>query len=79
MYLDRNLTVANQAWDEINIDVGTVALDYDLTQDLGLPAAQVFPWDESKNIYLLAGYHDMHCLVRYSFQALSRHVFTIVS
>jgi hypothetical protein len=30
---------------------------------MGLPKAQRFPYDESKGIYLLNGYHSLHCLV----------------
>lgn len=30
---------------------------------MGLPEAQTFPWDDNKGLYLLNGYHNLHCLV----------------
>lgn len=55
---------ADRAWDAINIDNGSLALDYAYIEKMGLPRAQPFPWDGTKGIYLLNGYHGMHCLVR---------------
>ncbi|KAL9012797.1 MAG: hypothetical protein Q9173_002461 [Seirophora scorigena] len=63
-YTDSNIEAADQAWDDINIDMGTVALDDAYVAAMDLPEAQRFPWDEKKSIYLLAGFHDLHCLVR---------------
>ena len=53
----------NQAWDDINIDAGTVALEDAYVDTIELPKAQRFPWDESKGIYYIDGYHNLHCLV----------------
>ena len=55
---------ADRAWDSISIDNGSIALDPAYVQKMGLPHAQPFPWDATKGIYLLNGYHSMHCLVR---------------
>ena len=41
-----------------------VALPADFATANGLPLAQRFPWDPSKGIYLLNGYHNLHCIVR---------------
>jgi hypothetical protein len=54
----------DQAWDAISIDSGSIALSPAYTDKMGLPRAQEFPLDRSKGIYLLNGYHSMHCLVR---------------
>ena len=74
--MSENATVADQAWEDINIDIGTIALDNNYAQRLNLPAAQPFPWDESKGIYLLAGFHDLHCLVSSPPGASPAHVKT---
>lgn len=62
IFLDEDPKVADQAWDDINIDIGTIALDKSYAASMNLPEAQQFPWDESKSIYLLTGFHDLHCL-----------------
>lgn len=62
VFLDEDPKVADQAWDDINIDIGTIALDKSYAASMNLPEAQQFPWDESKSIYLLTGFHDLHCL-----------------
>ena len=42
-----------------------VALPYTWTEKKGLPDAQVFPWDHDQGLYVLNGYHALHCLVSY--------------
>ena len=49
----------------MNEDLGLVALDDEYVAAKGLPLAQRYPWDTSKGMYLLQGYHNLHCLVRY--------------
>lgn len=73
IFLDEDPKVADQAWDDINIDIGTIALDKSYASSMNLPEAQQFPWDESKSIYLLTGFHDLHCLAssRVSFPNLN--------
>ena len=55
--------MTDQAWEDINIDAGNVALDKSYAEEMGLPKAQDFPWDRSKGIYYINGYHNLHCLV----------------
>lgn len=62
-YFGEDEIVADRLWDDINIDNGTVALADSFTQAKGLPSSQRFPWDQEKGIYLLNGFHSMHCLV----------------
>jgi hypothetical protein len=45
-------------------DGGSVALSRDFARDQGLPDAAVTPEDPDKMIYLVAGYHQLHCAVR---------------
>lgn len=42
---------------------GIIALSDSEVEDMGLPYAQRFPWDFTKGIYLLNGYHNLHCVV----------------
>lgn len=62
-YTDYNETLAKKLWDEINIDVGMVALPEEFAVANKLPVAQRFPWDSSRGIYLLNGHHNLHCIV----------------
>ena len=58
-----NQTEADRSWDNISVDAGSVALSDSYSRSMGLPEAQRFPWDTSKGLYLLNGYHNLHCLV----------------
>lgn len=62
-YATDNLTLAAELWDGINFDVGFVALPYEWTAEKTLPRAQPFPWDHEQGLYVLNGYHALHCLV----------------
>lgn len=63
LYDSENKTKMDQAWDDISIDAGNVALGDSFVEAMGLPKAQRFPWDGSKGIYYLNGYQNLHCLV----------------
>ena len=63
-YFGEDEAAADRLWDDINIDNGTVALSDSFVEAMGLPTAQRFPWDQEKGVYLLNGFHSMHCLVR---------------
>ena len=56
--------MADRIWEEIRVDNGTVALHDSYVEAMGLPTSQRFPWDQDKGLYLLNGFHSMHCLVR---------------
>lgn len=64
-YTDRNDTFRDELWQSINIDEGMIALPDEIAIEKGLPLAQRFPWDHSKGVYLLHGYHNLHCVVRH--------------
>lgn len=69
-YANPNLTESGPLWDAINFDIGMVALWYTWTDFKDLPRAQVFPWDHDQGLYVINGYHALHCLVILSrFQA----------
>ena len=62
-YSNPNLTEASPLWEAIDYDSGVVALSKFYASEKGLPESQSFPWDQSKGIYFLNGYHNLHCLV----------------
>jgi len=60
-FSSENLDLANELWEKIDFDPGVIALDEDFIKSKGLPAAQPHPWDVSKSLYLINGYHNLHC------------------
>lgn len=63
-FMDRHhKTKTDQAWNSIDFSAGMIAIDDKEAAELGLPRSQRFPWDDSKGIYLLNAYHNLHCLV----------------
>ena len=61
--MNENLTVASEAWEKLSGDPGVVALSDDWVVEKHLPKALRFPWDETKGVYLLQSFHNLHCLV----------------
>ncbi|KAI1124349.1 hypothetical protein F5Y10DRAFT_249615 [Nemania abortiva] len=61
-YSSDNATLQDELWYGINVDHAVVALSDQWAVDHGLRTAQRFPWDESKGIYILHGFHNLHCL-----------------
>lgn len=61
-YSSDNETLKDQLWHDINVDHGVVALSDDWVAQHGLRSAQRFPWDTTKGIYILHGFHNLHCL-----------------
>jgi len=58
----KNNTFRDQLWDGIDIDRSVIALDHDEAALLGLPRSQNFVWDETKGIYIINAYHQLHCI-----------------
>ncbi|MCJ1462680.1 hypothetical protein MMC07_001283 [Pseudocyphellaria aurata] len=61
-YFGEDEALADRLWENISIDNGTVALGDSYVEAIGLPTSQRFPWDQEKGLYLLNGFHSMHCL-----------------
>lgn len=57
---DHDLSALDEHWLNMNTWVGAVALPKDLHAGGSLP----FPWDETKNVYNINAFHNLHCLVR---------------
>ena len=54
---------ADRHWANIDIDAGVIALSDSYVSEKGLPEAMRFPWDDTKGIYFIDAYHNLHCLV----------------
>ncbi|OQE43416.1 hypothetical protein PENCOP_c003G08181 [Penicillium coprophilum] len=61
-YSSHNTALADALWHSINIDSGVVALSDSFAASHNLRSAQRFPWDTNKGIYILHGFHNLHCL-----------------
>ncbi|GAP83925.1 putative protein of unknown function DUF3328 [Rosellinia necatrix] len=61
-YSTDNDTLQDELWYNINVDSAVVALSDDWVDQHDLRRAQRFPWDQSKGIYILHGFHNLHCL-----------------
>ncbi|KAF6224524.1 hypothetical protein HO133_011101 [Letharia lupina] len=51
-------------WGALDISPGTIALSDEFAAQNGLPRSQRFPWDQSKGIYIIGAFHQMHCLIK---------------
>ena len=61
-YSSSDLATANAAWDRYKIN-GFVALPKAWTADRQWPSARDMPGDTDKGIYVVDGFHQLHCLV----------------
>ncbi|KAL8770271.1 MAG: hypothetical protein Q9209_003907 [Squamulea sp. 1 TL-2023] len=63
-YSSTNLEEASKLWEtSLDIDTGMLALTDEFVRKEGLPTvAGRFPWDDSKSIFFISGFHDLHCL-----------------
>ncbi|KAL5335748.1 hypothetical protein BJX70DRAFT_374384 [Aspergillus crustosus] len=61
-YTSANTTLSQTLWSAINIDAGVVALSSSFSTSHNLRPAQHFPWDKDKGIYILHGFHNLHCI-----------------
>ena len=64
------VAAVDQAWDAIVPAHGIVAVDRAWAATRGFPDSLSWPSDESKGVYIIDAYHQLHCLVRAS--SLSR-------
>lgn len=64
-----------ELWDGINFDAGMIYISSEYADSMELLPSQSFPWDPNLKIYLLNGYHNLHCLVRFADSAYREVVF----
>jgi hypothetical protein len=70
-----NERLSNALWEGIDTSPICVALTDDWALSRGLPIAGRFPWDDSKGVYFLKSFHDLHCLVGHPYP-LTVYIFT---
>lgn len=60
-----NRTIQDAAWDHPDMEpwANFVALKPEEVATYDLPAAQRWPWDVSKQVYILTAAHELHCVV----------------
>ncbi|RYP63327.1 hypothetical protein DL769_006999 [Monosporascus sp. CRB-8-3] len=79
-YTGKNITVVEELWEKLSGDPGVVALPQHYVKEKRLPHAYRFPWDDDKGVYLLHGFHNLHCLrtlfryVMYAERGLPQHI-----
>ncbi|KAI0480017.1 hypothetical protein F4859DRAFT_478153 [Xylaria cf. heliscus] len=79
-YTSDNLSAVVPLWEKLSGDLGVVALSEDYVKEKHLPHALRFPWDTTKGVYLLQGFHNLHCLrtlfryVMYTEQGLPQRI-----
>lgn len=60
---NENASRTASLWHDIDIDSGVIALSDEYVAAKSLLLAQRFPWDATKGVYIVHGYHNLHCLV----------------
>ncbi|MCJ1404638.1 hypothetical protein MMC11_007864 [Xylographa trunciseda] len=62
VFFNDNLTSVFEAWEQVDHDPGVIALPDAYVAEKQLPLSQRFEWDDTKGVYLVNGYHNLHCL-----------------
>lgn len=61
-YSNVNQSISDIAWSHFTTN-GFVAIPHREAARAGLPAAEDFPDDAEKGVYVLSGFHELHCVV----------------
>jgi hypothetical protein len=61
-YSNVNQSISDIAWSGFTT-IGFVAITHREAARVGLPAAKDFPDDAEKGAYILAGFHELHCVI----------------
>lgn len=63
-YTSSNQTLSDEMFKALNTDDGVIAVDPEWAAARGLPPSTGrFPWDTEKRLYVINGYHGIHCIV----------------
>ncbi|KAK4502426.1 hypothetical protein PRZ48_005851 [Zasmidium cellare] len=62
-YSSSNRTLSDGLWHNLRPAYGTVALDLEWAEQQRLPETELHPDDPTKGVYILDGYHQIHCLI----------------
>jgi len=73
-YSEKNETRVDELWDAIQPSHGFVAIDRHWASQRHWPESMRLPSDESKGVYLLQAYHQIHCIriIRKTFWELAK-------
>jgi hypothetical protein len=58
-----NKTQVDEFWESLDSSPVIVALDHEYSDSHGLARSVPFPWDETKGVYHIKAFHQVHCLV----------------
>ncbi|KAL4747570.1 hypothetical protein BDW72DRAFT_209508 [Aspergillus terricola var. indicus] len=61
-YSDVNQSTSGAVWKQFTTN-GFVAILHSQAAEAGLPIAEDFPGDHSKGVYVLDGFHQLHCVI----------------
>lgn len=61
-YSNVNQSISDIAWSGFTTN-GFIAIPHREAARAGLPAAEDFPDDAEKGVYVLGGFHELHCVV----------------
>ena len=62
-YTSPNHTEANAAWKAIQPGHGVVAVEHDWAAQRQLPTTMDLPSNPNMSVYVIEGYHALHCIV----------------
>ncbi|KAF2740754.1 hypothetical protein EJ04DRAFT_164736 [Polyplosphaeria fusca] len=62
-YVDSNSTIADAHWESLDLDRGWIAMSHSYAIERGMLAGLPLPDDPEKGLFVLDGYHQMHCLM----------------
>ena len=69
-WCSNNNARTDELWKGFAPNVGMVAIDNGVGRNMDLYSTEPFPWDSSKEVYMLEGYHSLHCLLRFVYAFL---------
>ncbi|KUJ11512.1 uncharacterized protein LY89DRAFT_688748 [Mollisia scopiformis] len=61
-YSHKNETYAEELWETIDTNPVAITLSYEYARENDLLEPRPFPWDESKGLFYINGFHQLHCL-----------------
>jgi hypothetical protein len=62
-YNTGNYSEQDLLWGKLRADSGVIALTKSYAAEHGLRRGSPFPWDSEKELYLVNGFHSVHCVV----------------
>jgi hypothetical protein len=63
VYMSKNRTEADYAWESINTGHGLVAIDKKWASEHKIVQSMTFPFNPEQSLYVIEAYHAIHCIV----------------